>query len=162
LDHRDIDKRLAHLGHLLIVFAQAAKTVEPAQRAFHHPALGQHREARLVTALDDFGGNPKLLATPVQQAVAVVAAVKQELLPARDKGDSPQQPAGTDFVLHIGSMDDDAHQPTVGLDGQVAFDAFGLLVTIKAAGPLFSAVWTDWLSMISKLGSGSRPAWTRT
>jgi hypothetical protein len=41
MDHRHSDHGLARLNEILVIFAQPTIAVEPAQRAFHNPPLGQ-------------------------------------------------------------------------------------------------------------------------
>jgi hypothetical protein len=50
-------------------------------------------------------------------------------------------------------MNQDPHQPTLGVDRDLSLNAFGSFVRVESAGPLFSAVWTDWLSIMSTIGS---------
>lgn len=48
------------------------------------------------------------------------------------------------------------------IDGAVALGALRLLAASVAALPPFCTVFTDWLSRIASVGSGLRPALTRT
>jgi hypothetical protein len=43
-DHGDVDHRLAGIGEVLVVFAQAALTAEPAEGSLHDPPTWQHLE----------------------------------------------------------------------------------------------------------------------
>ena len=52
MDHGDLDHRLTRLGVVFVIFAQAPVAIEPAQRAFHDPALrDDHKALEAIGAL---------------------------------------------------------------------------------------------------------------
>ena len=71
---------------------------------------------------------------------------------------SLKQWPGSIPVGDVGSMDDKFEDESQGIDDQMAFAAIEAFPSVVAAGPPFSVVLTDWLSMIAPLGWRSRPA----
>ena len=65
-------------------------------------------------------------------------------------------------VADIGGMDNELEDESLRIDDQMAFTAIESFPSIVAAQPPFSVVLTDWLSIMAPLGSGSRPARSRT
>src|SRR5579875_3968438 len=64
-------------------------------------------------------------------------------------------------------MNDHRQQQTEGVYGEVALASLDVLARdvlagVKAVGPPFCGVFTDWLSRIAAEGVGSRPSLTRT
>jgi hypothetical protein len=59
-------------------------------------------------------------------------------------------------------MDNDGEDQPERVDDDVSLASLDLLATIVTAWPPFSVVFTVWLSMITALGVGSRPALLRT
>jgi hypothetical protein len=59
-------------------------------------------------------------------------------------------------------MDNQRHDQTDGIDDQMTLAAKDFLARVVPAIPPFSAVFTDWLSMMPTLGLGLRPAFRRT
>jgi hypothetical protein len=64
--------------------------------------------------------------------------------------------------LDIGGMHNEGQDQAHGVYDDVPLAALDLLAGVVAAGPPFSAVFTDWLSMIAAEGLGFRSAWART
>ena len=67
-------------------------------------------------------------------------------------------------ILDIGGMDADGEQPSVRVGQDMALATGDLLLggVITPRTPLWSAVRTDWLSMMAAVGLGSRPARSRS
>ena len=77
-------------------------------------------------------------------------------------GEAAQQPAqhqlGAVPVLYVGRMHRHCQQQALGIHHYVALAPFHLLACVVTPGPPFSAVFTDWLSMIAALGLARRPS----
>ena len=161
MDDRQVDKALRDSGPLLVILTQTTKSVEPAESAFDNPTLGLDFKTSLGVAVSDFGTNTKDVFTPMQQSGTVIATVKEKQGQTTGEGQAPQEPFCPDDVLLVGGMDQDAYQPSLSVHGDLTLAAFASFVTVQAADPLFSAVWADWLSTITTLGSASRSSWSR-
>ena len=68
-----------------------------------------------------------------------------------------QEPLCQIPFAHTGFTDNHVQHQSLSIHQQMAFATFYTLVTVKAAMPPFSVVFTDWLSMIPALGVASRP-----
>ena len=60
--------------------------------------------------------------------------------------------------MHVGFRHQGLVLKALRIGQDMPFAAFDLLAAVKAAKPPFSAVLTDWLSMMAALGVGARPA----
>src|SRR5690554_4110401 len=112
--------------------------------------------------LGDLGSDTKEGVAPMQQRIAGIAMVKDEQAQPSGVGQAFEQLPTADDILLVGRMNQRAQHPALGIDRQLAFAAFAAFVTIYATGPLFSAVWTDWLSTSTTLGAASRSSCNRT
>jgi hypothetical protein len=127
------------------------------------PALGQQDEAaHVVRALDDL----QLPAGPLvdlANELAGVAAIAPEPLEARQRPDQwLEHELGTVAILDISGMHLHPVDQSEGIDDNMALAPLHLLASIVTPDPPFSAVLTDWLSMLPALGCGSRPSACRT
>ena len=74
-----------------------------------------------------------------------------------------QDKLGSVAILNVGSMDNEFKDETERINENMALasgDLLARVVTVMA--PLFSVVFTDWLSMLPADGSGFFPAFLRT
>src|SRR5689334_7701061 len=156
-----INQAFRALGSLFIILAQATKTVEPAEGTLNNAAFGLNDKSSLLSTVGDLSFNRKQALTPTQQSRRVVAAIEQEQAQALPQGQPSEQPFGRDFVLLIRRMHQHPQQPALGVHRYLSFAAFLTLVRVKTYRPLFSAVCTDWLSIITTLGSASRSSSSR-
>jgi hypothetical protein len=74
-----------------------------------------------------------------------------------------QDELGSISILDVGSMDNECKDETERINQDMALASGDLLAGIVAVlAPLFSVVFTDWLSMEPAEGSGFLPAFFRT
>jgi len=157
MDHRHLYPSFTDGRQVFIIFAQAPTLAQPSEGAFHNPTFRQNGEGRRITAADNLGANTKEARTPMQQGGAIIASIKQHVLPARKQRHALEQVLGAVFVRPIGRMYQYTHQPTLCIHPDMPFASFHLLAAVVATCAPFSVVLTDWLSTINTLGSASRP-----
>jgi hypothetical protein len=166
MDHHHVDDGFARFWPQLIVFTQPAVAVEPPQRAFDNPPLGDHFKP--LGGIGAFGDCQTDLAPraqrpdPVDQRPSIGAIGPDAAQPGKLMPEDFQHLRGPIAVLHAGGRDDDGQDPSERVDEKMPFAAFDLFVGVKAADPPFSVVLTDWLSMTPALGWRCLPAATRT
>ena len=164
MDHGDRDERLTDLGSALVVLAQPPVVVQPAKRPFHQPAGGEQLEPnQLRRPLDDaqrpVEGRPHRAQQPAGIATVGKGGVDARQ-PLRDGGQQLGRPLP---ILAMRGMHDHRQQQPHRLNEDVPLPSRDLLPrVVPAKPPPFSVVCTDWLSMMARDGSGSRPACTRS
>src|SRR5574338_511055 len=158
MDHRDLHHCFCIVGAHLVVLGQSARPAQPGEGAFDDPALGQHREAVRLGALDHGEHPAKHLPSPIDQAAAV-AAVQKHGLQQRVTAEQPQQYGSRAHpILNAGRMHDHRQQQPQGVYRDVALAPFDLLAGIKTALPPFETVLADWESTMATVGWRLRPA----
>ena len=161
--HSDLDERLAGLRQLLVVLREAPLLAKPRERALHHPAARQHREAFLVGGLNhDLQVEAPAVLDPLHQRPVVVAVRPDLLKPRQAQPEAVQQTFGGFAVADVGGGDQAAEQQALGVYQDVALAAVDLLAAVIAPDPPFSVVLMDWLSKTAAEGCGSRPRLWRT
>src|SRR5215213_10928523 len=161
VDHRQIDESLARLGVDFEVLGEPAAVGQPGERALHHPATRLDDEAVLVGRLPH---DPEL--PPEARLCLGHAGGEAGVDPAGGHARAgrlrhPAQVQQAIPVLHLRTQDDHPQQQPVRIDGDEALRPLHLLAGVVADIPPFSVAFTDWLSMISADGSGSRPECSR-
>ena len=163
MDHGQVDDRFAAFGERLVVFAQPTITPEPGKGSLDDPTLGQNLEAgHIVAAFDDLQYPVAHFLGPLDQFAGVAPVGPDQL----ELGELPDQfgqhQLGPIAVLDIGGMHNDDQEQAHRVYDDVSLASLDLLASVVTARPPFSAVFTDWLSMIAAEGLGFRPSWTRT
>ena len=163
MDHGQVDYRFAALRQRLVVLAQPTIAPEPSEGSLDDPAFGQNLEAgHVVTAFDDLQDPVPQFLGPLDQ-FAGVAPIGPDQLESRELPDQlGQHQLGPVAVLEMGGMHDHGQKQAQGVYNDVPLAPFDLLAGVIAPRPPFSAVFTDWLSMIAAEGLTFRPSWTRT
>jgi hypothetical protein len=153
---------------VLPIFGEPPATVEPSQRAFNDPALGQHDEALgLIGSLDDvrLQAGQDGLAGAVELAALIGGVGEQRLQERIHPEQRRQQQHAAVAILNVGGMNDGVQQQTQRVYQNVALLALDLLTRIIArwvdVRPPFSALFTLWLSMMAAVGLASRSACSR-
>ena len=163
MTHRQIDDRLAAFGECLVILAQSAISTEPRERSLHNPSLRQDHEARhVVAAPNDLQNPPSQLSCPFDQPARVPAIGPDQLQPGEAALEQRQHQLGPVAVLNVGRVHHHSQDQAEGVYNDVALAPVDLLAGVVAACPPFSAVLTDWLSMIAAEGEGLRPSSSRT
>jgi hypothetical protein len=163
MGHGQVDDRFAAFRERLVVFAQTAITTEPGKGSLDDPTLGQNLKAgHIVAAFDDLQDPVAHFPGPRDQFPGV-APIGPDPLQARELSDqSSQHQLGPVAVLDVGGMHDHDQEQAQGVYDDVPLAPLDLLAGVVTPRPPFSAVFTDWLSMIAAEGLGFRPSWTRT
>jgi len=164
VNHAHEDHRFAALGQFFVILAQPAIPTEAAKCPFHNLSFGQHNKAgRVVATLHDLQHPAADLRNPANQ-LSCIAAVSPNQLQARKASlNSFQHQLGAVTILNVARMDHQAPNQTQRVHQQMPLTPLYLLAGVVAAtDPLFSVVFTDWLSMIAALGCCCFPCFTRT
>ena len=147
----------------LVVLAQPSASAQPSQRSFHHPAPGQHFKAMAVLGTwHDFQNPTEARGHPVRQLPPVAAVSPDQLQARKSSQQFTDDQLGSVPVLDVGRVDRHRQQQSHGIYDDMSLPSGDTLARIVAARPLFSVVFTLWLSMMAALGAKSRPSASRT
>jgi len=161
--HRNLNHRLAGFRQRFVVFAQASIFAQPSKRPLHHPTPRKDDKAGHIVAPFDNLQNPvSKLFYPFNQLAGIAAVGPNQLQPRTDTFQFRNDQLGAVPILNIRRMDDYRNQQTQRINHNMAFSARNLLAGIITAIPPFSAVLTDWLSIIAAEGLAWRPSFRRT
>ena len=157
--HGSVDPSFRSFRQTLIILAQTPLQIQPAEGAFHHPTPGQYLESMLLPGP---AHQLQIPATrflgPLHQLAAVGPVGPNYLQPGILPQQTLQHQLGAVPVLYVGRMHRHCQQQPQGIDHYVALAPLHLLARIVTPWPPFSAVFTDWLSMIAALGLAWRPS----
>src|SRR3954454_239275 len=151
----------------LEVFGQTATEPQPAERAFHNPALLEHHKALCaVRALHDLKLGPSRPTHRSGRLPALVSAIRDHPL---QKGKEPphlfQNTETAIPILHVARQNGAAeHQAERVNDGMALapFDLLGRIIAHRVdRAPPLSAPFTLWLSTMAVVGLASLPASSR-
>lgn len=160
--HGNEDHRLAAFDQGLVVFGQSAVLAEPGERALHDPPLGQHDEAAARVTLDNLDEPTVPPANPMRELPSVSAVGKDQLQSAKTCAQLLNEQAATVAVLDIRRMHDEGDDQPKRIDDHMPLAPTYLLARVVPTVPPFSAVLTDWLSIMPTLGVGFLPTFFRT
>ena len=162
IDHSNNDHRLTAAGQSFIVFRQSAVLAQPGKRALDDPSFGQHDESTRQRTFDDLDEAPVPAARPIDEPAGVTAICKDQLQAAETGSQLSNQQLTAVAVLNIGRMNNQGDDQTDRVDDQMTLATQDFLARVVPTIPPFSAVFTDWLSMMPTLGVGLRPSFRRT
>ena len=161
--HGGRDQALAGVRQLLIVLAQTPVATQPAQGAFHDPAMRFDLKAGgPLAAGDHLQDDPEVEQHPVHQAPALSAAGPDALQTGQFGLDFAQHQLGSVSVLNVSPLHHGGPHQTQRIHQEVAFAPLYLLAGVIATDPPFSVVFTDGLSRMAAEGVGSLPSRTRS
>jgi hypothetical protein len=167
--HRQVDKRLARAGKVLIVFAQAPVPAQPGKGTLHNPALWLDNEPFDVRVTSDYVQHPQVrLVQPLCSQTSISLVSPHDHQAGQEHLRPLQQPSASISILNTSRMHEHHQQQPHSVYQDVALTPFDVLTgivsdrTLYFVAPPFSAVFTDWLSMTAAEGSGSRHSSTRT
>jgi hypothetical protein len=142
---------------------QTTIATEPGKGPLQDPPLGQNLKASHVgVAFDDLQDPVPQRAGPVDHLGGASPIGPDPVEPGELSDRLGQHQLGPVAVLDVGGVDDDGQEQAHRVYDDVPLASLDLLAGVVAARPPFSAVFTDWLSMIAAEGVGFRPSWTRT
>ncbi len=162
IDHSNEDHAFAAFGQCLVVLRQSAVFPEPREGAFHDPALRQYHELAHRRALHDLHEATEPTTDPVHELPRVTPIREDQLQSSEPGAQLLDQKLAAVAVLDVGGMHDQGDDQPEGVHDQMTLAAFDLLARVVPTRPPFSAVLTDWLSMMPTEGVGFFPAFRRT
>ena len=162
IDHCNADHRLAALRERLVVFGQAAVLAQPGKGALHDPAFGEDLEGVCHVAFDDLHEAARPAADPIDEFSGVRAIGEDQLHPPKARSQLADHQLAAVAILDVGRMHDQRDDQSERVDDQMTLATLDLLGRVEPAVPPFSAVLTDWLSMMPTLGLRVLPALRRT
>ncbi len=166
--HRQVDKGVAGSGQVFIVLGQAPVPAQPGERSLHYPSLGLYFESSHTWFSVDYAHRPRVdIADPLlpQPSVRLVSINHQQ--PRHCKSRPSEQRLGTFLIRNTSRMHHYHQQQSQCVHQDMAFSTLDVLAPIISnrafylIAPPFSAPFTDWLSTMATLGSGSWHSSTR-
>ncbi len=162
IDHGDTDHGFAGFGEGFIVFRQAAVFSKPCECSFHNPSLGYDDKFVSIRSFDDVN-NPAMPAhRPVHKPSGITAIGPDDFEAPPSRTQLFDQQFAAVPVLHIGRVHDQGENQAERVNNDMTLATQRFLARIVPSVAPFSAVLTDWLSMIPALGVGLRPFLIRT
>ena len=160
--HRQVDKSLTGTSEIFVVFREASVPAQPGEGALHNPAFWLDYKAFHAGFTSDDLHEPGVdFVCPLQpQAPICLVSVDDEQ--TRQRVASPLHERSCTFLVgECCRMHHYHQQEAERVHQDVTLTSLDVLATIVPNGvcylvaPPFSAVFTDWLSRIATLGSGS-------
>jgi hypothetical protein len=162
IDHGNEDHAFTAFGQCLVVLRQSAVFAEPREGTFHDPALRQHHELAYGRTLHDLHEATEPTTDPVHELPSIAPIRENQLQSSEPGAQLLDQELAAVAVLDVGGMYDQGDDQAERVHDQMTFAAFDLLARVVPPRPPFSAVLTDWLSMMPTEGVGVLPARRRT
>lgn len=161
--HGQIDHRFAGFGQCFIVFTQASVFPKPRKGSLHHPSARQHHKPmEIVVAFDDLQNPMSEFLNPLDEFPGISTICPDQGQPRKPFLQFGHNQFGPIPILKVGRMNNHGHDQADGIDDNMAFSPRNLLSGIITTIPPFSAVFTDWLSIMAAEGLACRPASRRT
>ena len=163
INHSKMYHRFTALRERLIIFAQSTIFAQPRKGPFNNPPTGQHRKTDdIITSLNNLQYPVAHRGTPVNQLAGVPTVRPDQRQPRKQTSQFFQNQHRPVTILDIGRVNHHGQYQTQRIYHQMAFSTGYLLAGVIPSLPPFSAVFTDWLSIIAAEGLACRPAPTRT
>lgn len=162
IDHSNDYHGFTAMGQCFVVLRQSAVLTQPSESPLDDPSFRQHDKLVQCGTLDDFDETSGPAACPVNKPASIATVGEDQLQASKARPQLAEQQLAAVSILNVGRMDDQRHDQADGIDDQMTLAAKDFLARIVPAIPPFSAVFTDWLSMMPTLGVGLRPAFRRT
>jgi len=162
IDHSNADHGFAALDRALVVFGQSAVLSKPSKRTLDDPALRQDHELMRVRPFHNLDDATVPAGGPLYKATGIAAIRPDHLETPPARAELLDQPLAPIPILHVGRVDDQRDDKAKRVDDDMALSPLDFLARIVTSFAPFSAVFTDWLSMMAALGVGLRPSNCRT
>lgn len=162
VDHGNANHRLAAGGQGFVILTEAPVLAQSRERALHNPSFGQHHEMADRRPSDNLDHASVGLLGPLDQLTGVPAIGPDELQPMKAMRQPLQDQPCAVSVLDVGGMHHDHHHEAQRVHHDMPLASRDFLARVVPTIPPFSAVFTDWESMIAAEGVGVRPALRRT
>ena len=157
VSHGEVDVGTATVDRGFMFAAEQAVATQPAERAFHDPAVRKDFEALdVIAAFHDLQIPAECLPRCFDQ-FARVATIGPDLFESCFTTRSLEYQSGSVTVLNTGGRDHNRdHQPQ-RVNQNVPFATFHFLPGVVRS-PRVSVVFADWLSTMAAEAVGSRPS----
>ncbi len=162
IDHGDTDHGFARFGEGFIVFRQAAVFSKPCKGSFHNPPLGKDDKLVRVRSFNDFNDPTIPAHRPVHKPSGITAITPDDFEAPPSRTQLFDQQLTTVTVLDVGRVHDQGENQAERVNNDMTLASKRFLARIVPSVAPFSAVLTDWLSMIPARGVGLRPFLIRT
>jgi hypothetical protein len=162
IDHGNAYHGLTAFGECFVVFGQSAVPTQPGERSFHDPSLGQNFKGVHCSALDDLNDPAIPPGRPVHEASGIPAVGEDEFQSPESSSQALHQQLAAIAVLDVGGVHDQGQDQAQRVDQQMPLAPLDFLARVVPPRPPFSAVLTDWLSIMPTEGVGFFPAFRRT
>ena len=162
IDHGNADHGLTAFDECFVVFGQSAISTQPGEGPFHNPSFGQNLKGVHRGAFDDLNHPAIPPGRPIHEASGIPAVGEDEFQSAESSPQAFHQQLAAVAVLDVGGMHDQRQDQAQRVDEHMPLAPPDFLARVITAVPPFSAVFTDWLSMMPTEGVGFFPAFRRT
>ena len=162
IDHGNSYHGFAALNQRLIVFGKPSILAQPGERSLNNPSLGKDDKLVRLRAFDDFDDPAVPADRPIDKLAGITAIGPDDLKAPPSRTQLPDQQLAAVTVLDVGRVNDQREDQAERVNDDRALAPLGFLARIVPSVAPFSAVLTDWLSMMPALGVGLRPSSIRT
>lgn len=163
INHSKINHRFTTGGQCFIVFAQPPILAKPRKRPLNNPTPRKHNKTvDIITSLNNLHYPLAGRGTPVNQLASVTTVCPNQRQPRKQIPQFFQNQFGPVTILNTGRMYDYCKHQTERIYDQMPFSPAYFLAGVITTFPPFSAVLTDWLSIIAAEGHTCLPASIRT
>ena len=158
IDHGNAYHGFAALNQRLIVFGKPSILAQPGERSLNNPSLRKDDKLVRLRAFDDFDDPAVPADRPVDKLAGITAIGPDDLQAPPSRTQLPDQQLAAVTVLDVGRVNDQREDQAERVNDDMALAPLGFLARIVPSVAPFSAVLTDWLSMMPALGVGLRPS----
>ena len=162
IDHGNTYHGFTALNQRLIVFGKSSILAQPSERSLDNPAFGKDDKLVRVRTFDDFDDPAVPANRPIHKLSGITAIGPDHFKAPPSRTELLDQQLTTVTVLDVGGVNDQREDQTERVNDDMALAPLGFLARIVPSVAPFSAVLTDWLSMMPALGVGLRPSSIRT
>ncbi len=162
IDHGNAYHGFTALNQRLIVFGEATVLPKPCKCTFYDPSLGKDDKLVRLRAFDDFNDPAVPANRPIHKLPGITAIGPDNFKAPPSRTQLLDQQLAAITVLDVGRVNDQREDQAERVNNDMALAPLGFLARIVPSVAPFSAVLTDWLSMMPALGVGLRPSSIRT
>ncbi len=144
------------------VFGEPSILAQPGERSLNNPSLGKDDKLVRLRAFDDFDDPAVPANRPIHKLAGITAIGPNHFKAPPSRTQLPDQQLAAVTVLDVGRVNHQREDQPERVNDDMALAPLGFLARIVPSVAPFSAVLTDWLSMMPALGVGLRPSSIRT
>ena len=162
IDHGNAYHGFTALNQRLIVFGKSSVLTQPGERSLDNPAFGHDDKLVRLRTFDNFYDPAVPADRPIHKLSGITAIGPDHFKAPPPRTELLDQQLAAITVLHVGRVNDQREDQAERVNNDMALAPLGFLARIVPSVAPFSAVLTDWLSMMPALGVGLRPSSIRT